>query len=144
MSSISFFEKQTRNTLAISVLNKTRRYFKGIDSEIDVDKKEIFKKVLDIFDNNNIAFTDIISYFCKDTGKTSNSVTILIFMVLNQVIDSDFVKDFVAECKKLFNENSIGEVNQSKIVKILEKTIDLIDSDIIASPTSFEVETKGF
>lgn len=88
MSSISAFEQHTRNTLAISVLNKFRRWLVGRDKQLSSNRAAVIDKAVAAL-NGEMDLSDSLSFYLKDSGEINNAVIFQISKVFHKAIGDD-------------------------------------------------------
>lgn len=151
MSHISAFEQHSRDTLAISVLNKFRRWLIGRDKRLPDNKNKIVAKAVSAL-NGDIDLNDAISYYFKDSGEINNSVIVQLSRVFAKVLDNkpeqkqrfcEAVSNFLETGKsRQLNESDTGFVGD-----VIERSIFFIDNELTNMETSLErplADTKGF
>lgn len=153
MSYISAFERNTRDTLAISVLNKFRRWLLGRDKQLAGNKSEIVAKAVSAL-NGNIDLNDTISYYFKDSGEINNSVVFQLSKVFLKVLDDKSgerqkFRTLISDLLKTGNPEILKNTkDEFEFVKdVVERSIDYIDNELAEIETSSEnllFETKGF
>ena len=148
MAHISFYEQQSRNTIAISILNLLRRRI-NINENSIYSHKDIVLKSLKTLENNP-SMEDFVSYYFRDSGNIENSATIQIGKVLKKILNEQNNKEkFISEIKLYLNDNDYNTRDSEKkfLVSILEKAISSIDYEtqkIEEFNTEIVFDTKGF
>ncbi len=153
MSYISTFEQNTRYSLAISILNKFRRWVIGRDQSILPDNKAIIEKAISAI-NEGFTPDEAMIYYFKDSGETEKTIVVQLFKVFQEVIKGEAdKKEFLRITGNLLDSQSPDQLSKKDLEFIkgkLENTIDFIDSALIpieveiVSQTTLEVDTKGF
>lgn len=152
MSYISAFEQHSRDTLAISVLNKFRRWLIGRDNELSTSKADVVKKAIESL-KGNIDLSDAISYYFRDSGEVSNTVAFQLGRVLSKMFENDPQTkhrfcDVASDLLTRRDRSNISETDTQFIKEIIEKSIYYIDDNISLLGKSMSgnklSNTKGF
>lgn len=153
MSYISAFEQNTRYSLAISMLNKFRRWTIGRDPLILPENAAIIKKAISAI-KGDIEPGEAMIYYFKDSGETENTIVVQILKAFQEVIkDGADKNEFLRITENLLEKQSPSLLSKKDIEfvnRLLENTIEFIDSALnpveveISSQTTLEVDTKGF
>jgi hypothetical protein len=151
MSYISAFEQHSRDTLAISVLNKFRRWLIGRDKHLPDNKNKIVAKAISAL-NGDIDLNDAISYYFKDSGEINNSVIVQLSKVFAKVLDNkpEQKQRFCEAVSNFLKTGKPGQLNESDtgfVRDVIERSIFFIDNELTNMKTSLErplADTKGF
>jgi len=148
MAHISFYEQQSRNTIAISILNLLRKRI-NINENSIYNYKDIVLKSLKTLENNP-NMEDFVSYYFRDSGNIENSATIQIGKVLKKLLnEKDEKEKFIKEISEYLKNEIYSSSHDSKLflIGVLEKAISSIDYEtqkIEEYNTELAFDTKGF
>lgn len=153
MSYISAFEQNTRCSLAISMLNKFRRWILGRDKSLSPNNAEIIEKAISAINGNFEPDTAMIYYF-KDSGDTENTIVFQLFNVLQDVLKDEADREkFLQLVWNLLDSRRPDLLSKKDIrlvKRILENAINFIDSELNpvepekVYQATHELDIKGF
>lgn len=152
MSYISAFEQHSRDTLAISVLNKFRRWLIGRDKSLATAKAAVIKKALQSL-QGEIDLNDAVSYYFRDSGESDNAVAFQLGRVLSKIFaeDSQKKKRFCAMASGLLenpNNCTLNVTDTHFLRDIIEGSIYFIDNELSSTEKGLSgnklTNIKGF
>jgi hypothetical protein len=152
MSYISAFEQHSRETVAISVLNKFRRWLIGRDKELSTSRAVVVKKAIQSL-RGNIDLNDAISYYFRDSGEIDNTVAFQLGRVLSKIFQNDSQKkqefcDMVSSLLDSQDRSNLKETDTQFLKEIIESSIYFIDNQISRTGKTLSTNklsnTKGF
>lgn len=147
MTYVSFFEQQSRNATAVSVLNTIRRKLKN-SAEVDFNENQnlIICKLFQMIKGDSQA-SDYMSYYFSNSGDIINTIATQIFKILNKVIGNDKQKKqkLVTSLQK-FTNNQLSNKDIEYLIKISEDAILEIDQETrqFINKIPLNVNSKGF
>jgi hypothetical protein len=152
MSYISAFEQHSRETVAISVLNKFRRWLIGRDKELSANKAVVVKKAIQSL-RGNIDLNDAISYYFRDSGEIDNTVAFQLGRVLSKIFQNNSQKkqefcDMVSNLLDNQDRSNLNETDTQFLKETIENSIYFIDNQISRAGKNLSANklsnTKGF
>ena len=152
MSYISAFEQHSRETVAISVLNKFRRWLIGRDKELSTKKAVVVKKAIQSL-RGDIDLNDAISYYFRDSGDVDNTVAFQLGRVLSKIFQNDSQKkqefcDVVSSLLDNQDRSNLKETDTQFLKEVIENSIHFIDNQISGVGKTLSANklsnTKGF
>jgi hypothetical protein len=146
MSAISTFEQNTRDTLAISVLNKFRRWSIGRDAKLTTSKSEIILKAISALKGES-QINDEISFYFKDSGETENLIVFQLKNVFEKVLGDDQKKkekffEAISKILEKLEPNALPDDELKFIQDTVEKSIYFIDNKI--SPVTVKQDNQSY
>lgn len=131
MSEMSYFEKTVRNTVAVSILNKTRHWMQGRPkSELSIEEKSVLKEALDILDKKQFNKMIVHSFRGIDDGLNSSVLSISDSFESTQYKNKDTIKNHLQA--SLESQFQLDQSQKDEIIDFLGKAIQSI-SDVTTS-----------
>lgn len=144
MTSISYFEQTSRNTISINLINSLREKIL-FETPIEETHLSLLTKLEQIFDGS-LPFKDSLSYYFKDSGSVAETVPFDIYFCIKKLFgDNKSTYDFLI--KSLVNSiNNKSISKKDEFVLYLENIIESLDKESknLPKPSLNFLNTMGF
>lgn len=143
MAYLSYFERHSRNTVSINVLNSIRKRI-SINKELSESNMELLGKLKNYLDGN-VNMQDVLTFHFRDSGDIVESIPMEIFLEMKKVFKnkSDF-DQFNSLIDSIIKNKEIEDKKNYLI--LVEKLMDSIDNQTLNLEKSnkFAFEPMGF
>ena len=126
MNNLSYFEKYSRNTVSLNVLNSLRRSV-IYNTPIEKGHTELLKRLLEMLEGS-INTEILLSSFFKDTGDLNDTVPVELYSIITEYIkDINELTLFKDSVNHTLKSENIENVENFKMK--IEMLIELIDNE---------------
>jgi hypothetical protein len=124
MSNLSYFEKHSRNTVSINVLNSIRKKI-IYNQELSSSNIELLNKLNEYF-VGVISLEDFLTFHFRDSGSVKEIVPMELFMEINKVITSPKERKAISNLLEMITTGK--EIKDKAYYQaLIEKLMDSID-----------------